>query len=114
MSEEYRKKNSEAHKGIYKGFKHPLWKGGIIYVRDYVYVHSPEHPFCECKGYVKRSRLVMEKILGRYLSPEEIVHHKNGIKDDDRIENLRLFLNNSEHIKFHYYKRKRNKLSQFV
>ena len=104
------------------GKNHPMWKGGIVYNHGYVYIHSPEHPFCECKGYVKRSRLVMEKKLGHYLKPSEQVHHK-GIhfplgslenKQDDSPENLGLFGNNSKHLKFHYSKRKRNKLGQFV
>ena len=105
------------------GEKSQRWKGGIYTPKKgYVYIYSPEHPFCDCRKYVKRSRLVMEKHLGRYLQPEETVHHK-GTKypihskenrQDDRIENLQLFETRGEHIKFHKKLRQLNKKGQFM
>ena len=46
-------------------------------------------------------RLVMEQIIGRRLGPEEVVHHINGDRLDNRPENLMLFANQAEHIKHH-------------
>ena len=69
-----------------------LWKGGRYTKREgYIYVYQPEHPF-NIKKYVLEHRLVMEKHLGRYLKKGETVHHKNGIRDDNRIENLELWV----------------------
>lgn len=95
------------------GKNHWHWKGGKIETNGYIYVYQPSHPFCECKGYVKRANLVMEKILGRYIIPPELVHHKGTKypfgsiknKQDDRPENLQLFPNNSEHMKFPHHKK---------
>lgn len=80
---------------------HPRWKKGRRIHDGYIVVFSPAHPFAGKDLCVPEHRLVMEKHLGRYLKPEEIVHHKNGAKTDNRIENLMLFANDYEHRKFH-------------
>lgn len=81
-----------------KGSKAAHWKGGRYKnCRGYIFIYSPNHPYCN-RRYVKQANLVMEKFLGRYLIPPELVHHKNSIPDDDRIENLKLFSNHSKHL----------------
>lgn len=78
--------------------KHPLWKGGrILEVDGYVMLHQPDHPHANNKGYVFEHRLVMEAHLGRILEPAEVVHHKNDVRSDNRIENLHLYPSNAEH-----------------
>ena len=53
-----------------------------------VMIYMPEHLKCTNQGYVNESKLVMEKLLGRYLKRSEIVLHKNDDKGDNRKINL--------------------------
>lgn len=83
-----------------RGSANPLWNGGRY--KDswgYIWVLQPDHPFATKTGYIREHRLVLEQKLGRLLAPEEVPHHINGIKDDNRPENLKLYPNHSTHIK---------------
>ena len=61
-----------------------MWHG-------YVRMWGPEHPRADSKGYVLEHIVVMEQKLGRALVADENVHHLNGVKDDNRPENLELW-----------------------
>ncbi len=75
---------------------------GYINKKGYRLVYKSNHPHSSSKDYILEHRLVMEQSIGRYLKFEERIHHMNGIKDDNRIENLILFSNVSEHNKYEY------------
>ena len=86
------------------------WKGGErTGSQGYIIIYNPSHPQAK-RRYVKRANLVMEKIIGRYLLPEEVVHHKgthfpiksSENRQDDSPENLQLFANKAEHMRFHF------------
>lgn len=102
MPEDVKKKISKRMKQIQQKENHSCWKGGRFKCSNgYILVRADGHPFSDRKGYVKEHRLTMEKHIGRFLKPEEIVHHKNGKRDDNRIENLELLESLSDHAKTH-------------
>lgn len=73
------------------GSKNPMWKGGEIKTKDgRIMCYAPDHPFPSKGRYVYRYRLLMESLVGRFLLPSEIVHHKNHDPGDDRPDNLEI------------------------
>ena len=74
------------------GKSHWNWKGFATHSKGYVLTRKPNHPSANNRGYVYKHRLIMEKLLNRYLKPTEYVHHKNGIRNDNRPQNLLLVI----------------------
>ena len=102
FSKETKQKMSKARIGRFKGINHPRWKGQYrCNYHNRILIRQPTHPNADKRGYVRQSHFIMTKHLGRCLTKGEVVHHINGIKDDDRIENLQLFETKGLHISFH-------------
>jgi hypothetical protein len=84
----------EARSEIYIQEKNPNWKNGTLTKFGYKLIYK--------KGkQVREHRNIIENYLGRKLKKEEVIHHINGIKYDNRIENLKLIKNQSKHRRLH-------------
>lgn len=99
--------NTEFKKGQNVGEKNHNWTGGKCDELGYLSVRNPEHQSARSNGRVFEHRIVMEKHIDRPLSRNEIIHHINGDKKDNRIENL-MIVSRSEHINMHRTPRRRN------
>jgi len=65
----------------------------------YVYELARDHPRADLHGRVLQHRLVMERSLGRFLDDAEVVHHRNRVREDNRLANLELHSSNSAHLR---------------
>lgn len=108
--------NKNNPRGDIHGLRNPNWRGGRRRDADgYILIKDEKHPFKTKKNLVYEHRLIMESYLRRfnpnhqsliningklYIDKSYDVHHINGIKDDNRIENLQGILH-SEHIRNH-------------
>lgn len=76
------------------GERNNHWQGGRYVEDGYVYIKLLPDDFfyvsAKQSGYIQEHRLIIAKSLGRNLHPWEIVHHRNHIRDDNRLENLQL------------------------
>ena len=100
--------------GYNSGKTHYNWNGGKrTSSQGYLEIKSPNHPFRNKQNYVPEHRLIVEKHLGRYLTKDEVIHHINEIKTDNRIENLRV-MGWGEHSSLHRAQEKKRKLLLWV
>ena len=87
------KAKSGENSGNFKGYRRRTTKG-------YIACYCPDHPMATKNGLVMEHRVVMEKHLGIYIPEGFSVHHINGVKDDNKIENLAL-MTKSAHSALH-------------
>lgn len=78
------------------------YKGEILDADGYIMLYKPDYksPRKRKKIYISRSIYIMEKELKRYLKKDELVHHINGIRNDDRLKNLYLFNSRKAHMDY--------------
>lgn len=85
------------------------WRGGRKKnSQGYIYAKNERHHRATSDGYVLEHIVVMENYLGRRINVDEAVHHVNGIRDDNRIENLEV-MSKADHTKLHHVGKTRSK-----
>lgn len=109
IGKKYGEETKNKHRIAMFGKNNHRWKGGKYKMSlGYICIWKPNHPFSNRDGYIFEHRLIMEQKLKRYLTEKEVVHHINHIKDDNRVENLKLFSSNGDHMKEEYKERRWN------
>jgi ferredoxin len=84
-----------------RGIPLPRRTDGVRVENGYRFIYLPEHPRAKSNGYVREHILVAERMLGRPLADDEIVHHRNHVRDDNRPENLEVLASQSDHMSLH-------------
>ena len=111
ITEKARKAIGEANSCDYNGlngYGHTKQHNG-----GYILAYAPHHPNAHKDGYVMLHTILMERLIGRYLNHDEVVHHINHNKADNRMENLML-MTKHEHSSMHMkerHEKRRNDLS---
>lgn len=103
-----------------RGEDNPSWKGGRkVSSYGYILIYMPEHPFCNGDGNIFEHRYIAEQYLltdensvvvggKRYLSKKYVVHHKDGNRKNNDIENLEVMLK-GEHSRMHNKEKHKNR-----
>ena len=81
------------------------FSGETILKRGYPMLYLPTHKRAKKNGYVFEHIVVAEKMLGRSLTDSEVVHHIDEDKMNNNPDNLMIFTNNQEHVRFHWASR---------
>ena len=88
-------------------------KGKTTDKEGYILLYMPMHPNCNSAGFIREHRYVMEQNIGRLLTKEEVVHHKDENKSNNDLANLEL-TNVGPHHSNHVAKRERNHNGTFA
>lgn len=96
------------------GKNHKWYKDGMRHQAGYLQVHRPEHRLARGDGWIFVHRLVMDEKMGGTLKSTDIVHHKDGDKSNNDIDNLEVYPSNGNHLSKHSKEWNRDKKGRFV
>lgn len=123
LSEEAKERLRKANTGVVftkerrQKISEKLFKGGVGHKKKrsdgYIAIYFPDHPCSTDEGYIMEHVLVMECAIGRHLKDDEVVHHINHKKDDNRLCNLKL-MTFKEHAGLHMRERWQKKKGEMT
>ena len=102
LSEEQKRQISERNSCNYNGLNG--YGHTKRHNRGYILAYAPKHPHAHKDGYMMLHTVLMERHIGRYLEHDEVVHHVNHNREDNRLENLML-MNKHDHRSMHMKER---------